>query len=319
MTNSKSIPTNQKETLAYIDDSAVLLDEQRLKGLQEEQNTQLIKDEIWQREKKRLEAKHGNSHPVVRQAENRMVYNKQVFTGLEKEIDRASVKTAPFPNTAWRVHGRVFDYKGNPVKSVTVFLADPNKKWMEITGNSCTNESGYYSLTVDEKQLTGFDQKQPLHLAVSDKNKKILYFATTPIFIAKGLINQQDIYLKEDDCVLPPVNDHRETKLPPDAWVVRGKVSDENDKGLQGLTVSFYDKDLFFDDVLGTTLTNENGNFEIIYRADAFELFFEKKPDVYLKVLDGKGKKLYTSQNKVRPGAGRVEEFIIKIDAGKKQ
>lgn len=162
-----------------------------------------------------------------------------------------------------------------------------------------------------------FDQKQPLHLTVSDKNKRILYFATAVIFVAKGLINHQDIYLKEDDCVPPPINDHQESKLPPDAWVVRGKVTDENDNGLKGLTLSFYDKDLFFDDVLGTTLTNENGSFEIIYRIEAFEFLFEKKPDLNIKVLDTNGRKLYASEKSVRPNAGRVEEFSIRIASKK--
>ncbi len=319
MTSSKSIPTNEKETLNYIDDSTDKIDELRLSGLKEEQNTQLIKDEVLQREKKRLEAKHGNAHPAVYAAESRMAYNKQMFIALDNEIVKASNKTPPFPTNAWRVQGRVFDTNGNPVKGVTVFLADPTKKWIEAAGNACTLESGYYALTVEENQLVKIDQKQPLYLAVSDKNKKVLYFASRPISIAKGLIYQQDIYFKGEDCVSPPEHNSEDPQLSPDAWVVKGKVNDENDKGLPGLTVSLYDKDLLFDDKLGTTLTNENGNFMFIYRTEAFEFLFEKKPDIYLKVLDNKGKKIYTSQNKIRVGVGRVEEFTIKIDTKKKE
>jgi hypothetical protein len=318
MTTNNSIPTNEKETLNYIDDSADQLDEQRLSGLQEEQHTQLIKDEVLQREKKRLEAKHGNTHPEVQEAESRTAYNKEMFTGLNKEIEKASIKTEPLPENAWRVNGRVFDQNNKPVKGVTVFLSDQNKRWIEILGNSCTTELGYYSLTADEKVLDKIEKGKPLYLAVSDKNKKIIYFATAPIFAAKGSIDYQDIYLKDEDCTLPPIFDGREKQMPVDVWVVKGKVTDESNKGLKGLTVSLYDQDLFFDDALGTTLTNENGNFEIMYRTEAFKLLFEKKPDLYLKILDNKGKKLYTSENKIRPDAGRVEEFIIKIESNKK-
>jgi len=317
MASSKSIPATEKETLDYIDDSADQLDEQRLSGLQEAQNIQLIKDEVLQREKARLEAKHGNTHPEVVEAESRIVYNNQVHTGLDNEIEKASIKTEPLPNNAWRIQGRVFDQDSKPVKGVTVYLSDQNKRWIELMGNFCTTELGYYSITADEKIIDKIEKGQPLYLTVSDKNKKICYFASTPVFVAKGLIEHQDIFIKDEDCIPPPVTTSREPQLTPDAWVVRGKVTDENDKGLNGLTVSLYDKDLFFDDVLGTTLTNENGGFEIIYRIDAFEFLFEKKPDLYLKVLDSNGKKLYTSENSIRPGAGRVEEFLIKIDSKK--
>ena len=210
MTNNRSIPTNEKETLIYIDDSADQLDQHRLSGLQEEQNTQLIKNEVLQREKKRLEVKHGNTHPEVQQAENRIVYIKAMSAGLNNEIDKASIKTEPLPDNAWKVQGRVFDQSGNPVKGVTVFLSDQNKRWIEILGNSCTTELGYYSLTADEKSPGKIDKSQPLYLSVSDKNKKILYSASAPVFVSIGLINHQDIYIKEEDCVLPPVTRNRD-------------------------------------------------------------------------------------------------------------
>jgi hypothetical protein len=317
MTNSRSIPTNEKETLDYIDDSADQLDEQRLAGLQEAKNTQLIKDEVSQREKTRLEAKHGNTHPEVQEAESRIAYNKQMYTGLNNEIEKASVKTEPIGSASWRAHGRVFDKENKPVKGVSVFCVDQNKRWIEILGNSCTNEMGYYSLTADEKIIDKIVKGQPIFLAVSDKNKKIIYMSDEPLLPARGMIIYKDIYLKEEDCG-SPVTDERKAQLTPDSWIVKGKVSDETDKGLKGLTVSLYDQDLFFDDVLGTTLTNDDGNFEIIYRTEAFKFLFEKKPDIYVKVLDNKGRKLYSSESKIRPDAGRVEELVIKIDSKKK-
>lgn len=318
MTSSKSIPTTEKETLDYIDASADQLDEQRLAGLEEEQNNQLIKDEVLQREKTRLEAKYGNTHPEVQAAESRIAYNKEMFTGLNNEIEKATIKTEPLSNNAWRVHGRVFDQDNKPVKGVTVFFADQNNGWIEILGSSCTTESGYYSLTADEKIIDKIAKTQSLFLNVSDKNKKVIYKSDESFSPSRGIIVTKDIYLKDDGCILPPVT-NKEPQLPSDPWIVRGRVTDQNDRGLKGLTVSLFDKDRFFDDKLGTTITNENGNFELTYRTEAFEFLFEKKPALYIDVLDSKNTKLYTSENTIRAEAGRVEEIIIKIDTKKKR
>lgn len=210
MRTNNSVPNNEKETLNYIDDAADKLDEQRLAGLQEEKNTQLIKDAVLQREMQRLEAKHGKDHPEVQAAESRVMYNREMFASLDKEIEKASIKTEKLPTNGWRVHGRVFDSETKAVKGVTVFLSDQNKRWIEIFGNSCTTEVGYYALTADEKIIDKNQTGQSLFLSVSDKNKKILYTSTEALIPAKGIIIYRDIYLNDESCV-PPPSGKRET------------------------------------------------------------------------------------------------------------
>jgi hypothetical protein len=107
----------------------------------------------------------------------------------------------------------------------------------------------------------------------------------------------------------------RVPEVDPDEWVVQGEVVDgESKQGMGGVTVSLYDKDLFFDDILGTTLTDGEGYFEIAYRIEAFRDLFETRPDLYVKVLDATGKTLYCSRKCVRPEAGRVEIYYIIIN-----
>jgi|GEM_PF-1997665 hypothetical protein len=99
------------------------------------------------------------------------------------------------------------------------------------------------------------------------------------------------------------------------AFKIYGKVVEkETGKGIPDLTVKAVDKDLFFDDLLGAVTTDENGNFEIKYdKEDFLELFFDKKPDVYLKIKNPDGEVIHTTEDKVRYGAGETEEYIVKI------
>jgi len=84
--------------------------------------------------------------------------------------------------------------------------------------------------------------------------------------------------------------------------------------GLTGLFVKAYDKDLLFDDLMGSTYTKEGGEFEIISEADDFRDFFEKKPDIYLKFFTPETKTLlHSTKDAVRWGAGRAERFEVAI------
>lgn len=97
---------------------------------------------------------------------------------------------------------------------------------------------------------------------------------------------------------------------------IYGKViSKETGDGIPDLTVKAIDKDLLFDDLLGATKTDNYGRFEIFYDNEDFqELFFDKKPDIYIKIKSQSGNVIYTTKDKVRYGAGKTEEFVIEIE-----
>jgi hypothetical protein len=96
---------------------------------------------------------------------------------------------------------------------------------------------------------------------------------------------------------------------------IRGTVTvAETGVGLPGLFVKAYDKDLLFDDLLGSTYTKEDGRFEIISDADDFRDFFEVKPDIYLKIYSPDAETLlFSTEKAVRWQAGRLEEFDVRI------
>ena len=99
------------------------------------------------------------------------------------------------------------------------------------------------------------------------------------------------------------------------AFIIYGNIIEaESGKGIEGLSVKAFDKDLMFDDLLGAVKTNEFGYFKIIYdKKDYKELFLDAKPDIYLNVYDSGGNLILTTENMVRYRGNQTEEFIIEI------
>ncbi len=77
---------------------------------------------------------------------------------------------------------------------------------------------------------------------------------------------------------------------------------------LPGLTVEAYDKDLIFDDYLGAATTNFAGHYTITSDVSQFQSFFDKKPDIYLRILPpGGGNVLFSTEDSVKWNASADE------------
>jgi len=91
-------------------------------------------------------------------------------------------------------------------------------------------------------------------------------------------------------------------------------VERESRRPLPDLIVRAYDKDLLFDDLLGDATTDAAGRFEIRYAGSDFQELFERRPDIYFKILDAAGRQvLHTTSDSVRWDAGTDEYFEILI------
>ena len=91
-------------------------------------------------------------------------------------------------------------------------------------------------------------------------------------------------------------------------------VTGELQKQREGLIVEALDKDLILDDRLGSATTNQHGYFEIVYQGKDFkDVFFERKPDIFLRVKNKDGKIIFTSEQRVKYGAGYSEHFYLEI------
>lgn len=96
-------------------------------------------------------------------------------------------------------------------------------------------------------------------------------------------------------------------------WVVFGQVLDASGIPVQGLSVRVFDRDRKYDDLLGETETDANGEFTVIYHERDFKEAGEKLPELYVMVSDARGTELYTTRDDVRFRAGRSEYFLIRL------
>lgn len=107
-------------------------------------------------------------------------------------------------------------------------------------------------------------------------------------------------------------------KVRPHEWVVFGTVVDAENKPASGMTVRVYDRDRKYDDLLGESETDANGDFSIVYHERDFKETRENLPELYVMVSDPKGKLVYSSRDSVRFNSGQSEYFAIKLgEAGR--
>lgn len=83
---------------------------------------------------------------------------------------------------------------------------------------------------------------------------------------------------------------------------------------LPGLVVKAYDKDLLFDDVLGSARADDAGRFEVVTELEDFREFFDVRPDIYFKVYAADGRTLiHETKDAVSWSSGRISQFEIDV------
>jgi Rps23 Pro-64 3,4-dihydroxylase Tpa1-like proline 4-hydroxylase len=70
---------------------------------------------------------------------------------------------------------------------------------------------------------------------------------------------------------------------------IQGRVVDgQTDQGLGGIRVEAWDKDLLFDDLVGSAISDAEGRFEITFSEAYFnECFLDRRPDLFFKLFQG--------------------------------
>src|SRR5215208_5671366 len=70
-------------------------------------------------------------------------------------------------------------------------------------------------------------------------------------------------------------------------YVIKGKIYDSQNNPLQGVSIKAYDRDPLGQDLLGSSVSNQLGYFEIPFSKKKFDaLGIEGEPEIYLVVAD---------------------------------
>jgi hypothetical protein len=263
-----------------------------------------------QSEHQRLIVERGADDPRVAEIAVTRANNEEFIKGLTIESERARVPVPAADKDTWILHGFVRDLQQLGVPNVTVALYDAAGNWIQQLGYAGTATNGYFRLEV--RSLANL--KSPLFVRVLTGRAAHLHTDNVPITPEAGTVLYHEVVITGEQTGTPPDDSRNDPVAEPGAWIVRGRVTDKKGKALKGLLVSLYDKDLFFDDKLGQTETDVNGDYSLTYRAEDFRDLIEKRPDIYVKVLDEKGNTIHTSKKKLRYEAGRIEIVNIEIE-----
>jgi len=76
--------------------------------------------------------------------------------------------------------------------------------------------------------------------------------------------------------------------------------NEQTGRGIAGYRVEAWDKDLLFDDALGSAVTGAEGGFRIAFTEARFrDLLGDRRPDLYFRVFDPSGKQVKSTESSV--------------------
>jgi hypothetical protein len=297
-----------------VDQGLTTADTQRGAAFERLDVTRKAKDTSLRREQARLSIKYGADHPRVQAIANKVAINQEFRTQVATETVRAKTEIPIVDENTWVLHGFVRDQARQGVSNVNVALYDSNGSRLNGLGQACTVANGYFKVISKDANAIG---ASAAYVRVLSPGGAFLFADQSPLQPGLGHIDYKEITLSGGTavCVSPPEPPTGSTSQPGDTWVVTGRVTDAKGEGLKDLIVSVYDRDFIFDDRLGQVGTDPNGYYTLSYRTEDFRDLIERKPDIYLKVVDQQQNPLYTSEDAVRFEAGHVETINVQIEA----
>jgi hypothetical protein len=308
-----------------------------------------------EREQARLSKKLGPRDPRVLALNRNIELNRGLVRDLAVELDHAGIEAPIADANTWIVHGFVRDRALKGIPKLTVAIYDGKGAWIQALGFACTDERGYFKLSFSSAKpgagtrsvattgattvsatITAATCGPELFIHVLDKTGAHIFIDKGPLTLQPGNVDYREIILGDGTGTCQPPHDASAPKPGPkdpvvcsepsepceppggdaDTWVIQGRISDANGRGISNLVVSVYDKDLVFDDRLGTIRTGVNGDYRLVYRTRDFGDLMEQNPDLYLNITDRSGTVCYTTKDAIKYNAGRTETFNVTLPVG---
>jgi hypothetical protein len=282
------------------------LDGERLNAMRQLLQLQEAQAAALSTERTRLEAKYATAdHPRPQVIAARIQALDTSINALGTALAKAELAMSATPGRL--VRGRVVGDGGTAAAGVRVTLTDRDGN--ELVSNT-TGPTGTFTLSVAESEASFADQ--PLFLKIAEARGTTLYRDPDPLSVPVGTIVERDIDLGAGSESTDPMQNPGE--LPANVWSARGTVGYVDGTPAAGLSVTLYDLDRLYDDILGSTHTDEQGRFELRYSSADFADLFEKRPDLYLRLHSADGSEIYSSRDAVRVDAGQRENFSILLE-----
>ena len=103
-----------------------------------------------------------------------------------------------------------------------------------------------------------------------------------------------------------------------------GRVIDQTGQGIEGLRIEAWDKDkdLFFDDLIGSDETDAEGFFEISFNEEYFMELIERRPDLYFRLysedeaIPGESFELSVTPHHGKPLTGTGDQVFWQLASG---
>ncbi len=321
---------NEKSTLggnsAADSDDEILEALEKKSALSDIKSLQVIRQALMSHEMRRLAKKLGGTHPRVQHLKEALDRNPRYVNAISVENEKARIKVPAFEENGALIHGRISDENNRGISGLIVTMEDEKDQKLRFLGPAKTDASGYHAFVIDAENLKKLSRLDGVYLTVATPKGRIVYQSPAAIKATAGGRIVVNVALRRFD--LSPITEKDkavqdrmdsaavepdEPAPTGDTWIIKGRVKDASGNSVAGVTVSVFDKDLFFDDRLGTAVTDENGNYQLIYHTKDFRDLIESNPDLYVEVRDKEGRKFYSSGKPIRFEAGRKEVFNVKI------
>lgn len=202
------------------------------------------------------------------------------------------------------IEGEVLDTNKRGIAGLTVMANDKDVFKDDILGKATTDAKGKFTIRyTKESYKAHFEGDPDIYLKVYEGN---VVEGNEPCFDTKKAVRCE-----------AKAYEYFKIILGSDKWFVEGCVKDNAGKGIDGLVVTLYDKDVGSDDSLGKEKikTKSGGKFSCEFTKEEFKGCFEgESPEVYVQVYDSTGSNLL-HESKVRKGCkqGLVEYFEVRI------
>jgi hypothetical protein len=135
-------------------------------------------------------AHYGAASPEATAAQAALSASQAVAVRSDVVNRQLNTPAPAVPAGGWVLYGHVYDANGAPVSAQTVFLATAQGAFQSEYGYAYTDDTGYYSLTVDAPAVApapppagngpAAASTPELCLAVTNQKRQLVYLSSTP-------------------------------------------------------------------------------------------------------------------------------------------